>query len=556
MTFLTEVESYVSSCDRKGTRRRKADLVLGGKDGEEEKKLEEEEEGDEEEESNALMASGIENSFHIRKTKVNAEKKVLEKKSREENQAWKLQCDEIEKEFMQFNVLNEEKLLELTNKDELADIVELKYCVDTSYQDVSHLGSMLPCLKELWLDNSSISTIRDFGTQLGQLRVLSLKSSYVKELDGICALDNLQELYLENNSIESLAPLAMHESLRLVDLRENCISDIGEIDQLGTCFQLRNLSLKGNPVSLVDFYRRFVSNSIPQLEVLDNFNIVEADQKPLADEDMVRAVQVSGQTKEESKRDDLNGDHVKQAADHTEKNYDDSAENAENDVLSASSELTHGTTVIFAGNLASSMRRRKRAVKSTSSEQRLRQAAANFRLEELREEERLNSARSDSSTSIHSRPELDSLPSARSYADGQNGLDEDENVDIQLEKLLALSNGLEKELHRLRTYKGEYVQSPKAKRLQKRKKSSTAVSDVCEYDRESDKRPSSHKTKASRHGSKLKTPWKPIPPDSLRQEAQVEMRNLDEFRLNEADAYADDVDYYDGCKKTVVESKF
>lgn len=38
------------------------------------------------------------------------------------------------------------------------------------------------------------------------------------DLDGICAMNNLKELYLSYNEIHDLSPLSMMESLEILDL--------------------------------------------------------------------------------------------------------------------------------------------------------------------------------------------------------------------------------------------------------------------------------------------------------------------------------------------------
>ncbi|KAF4315594.1 hypothetical protein BBO99_00009246 [Phytophthora kernoviae] len=56
---------------------------------------------------------------------------------------------------------------------------------------------------------------------------------HITDLDGIGALTNLQELYLQHNNVGDISPLTMHEELRVIDLEGNNIADIGQIEQLG-----------------------------------------------------------------------------------------------------------------------------------------------------------------------------------------------------------------------------------------------------------------------------------------------------------------------------------
>ena len=112
--------------------------------------------------------------------------------------------------------------------------------------------------------------------------------------------------------------------------------------------------------------------------------------------------------------------------------------------LSGSSDLTHGSDVVFAGNLASSMRRRKRATRQESAELRLKLAATNMGLG-LGPAPGAAGGSGSGSGSPHA-PEVDSaLGSARSAISAED----DESMQRKLEELLQLSCGLERELSRL-----------------------------------------------------------------------------------------------------------
>jgi Leucine-rich repeat (LRR) protein len=111
----------------------------------------------------------------------------------------------------------------------------LKLTVDTTYQTISHLPTVLPRLRSLCFDGSTINSVRDLGTGL-RLCELSLndwlacmKSSFARQsstwccsgltdLDGIGVLCELQKLHVRNNRIEEIAALMMHDHLTVRSL--------------------------------------------------------------------------------------------------------------------------------------------------------------------------------------------------------------------------------------------------------------------------------------------------------------------------------------------------
>ena len=167
------------------------------------------------------------------------------------------------------------KALNLDTEAELRAVSALELSVDTrGGQTISHLGNVFPRLIHLRLSDSFLDSFRDLGTSLRCLQVLHLQCSGVTDLDGIGGLTGLTELYLAFNDISDLGPLALHDSLEVLDLDSNAVADVNQIDQLGTCFALRVLNLKCNPISTTILalatYRRIVAHHIPHLAVLDD----------------------------------------------------------------------------------------------------------------------------------------------------------------------------------------------------------------------------------------------------------------------------------------------
>ena len=78
---------------------------------------------------------------------------------------------------------------------------------------------MVPNLQMLSLDNSHVSSIRDLGTGLNNLRVVRLASCGLADLDGISALGATLELHLSYNAISECHALTMLGELQVLDLR-------------------------------------------------------------------------------------------------------------------------------------------------------------------------------------------------------------------------------------------------------------------------------------------------------------------------------------------------
>uniref|UniRef100_A0A673BN49 U2A'/phosphoprotein 32 family A C-terminal domain-containing protein n=1 Tax=Sphaeramia orbicularis TaxID=375764 RepID=A0A673BN49_9TELE len=127
--------------------------------------------------------------------------------------------------------------------------------------------------------------LRDLGTTLSHLQVLSVSQCCLQDLDGISTLSSLRELYAAYNSVSDLSQISMLENLQLLDLEGNNVSDLVQVQYLGLCSKLHTLTLEGNPVSVhpnpsapqtADYsYRAAVRELVPQLRYLDNTRVEE-----------------------------------------------------------------------------------------------------------------------------------------------------------------------------------------------------------------------------------------------------------------------------------------
>ncbi|KAJ3175980.1 hypothetical protein HDU87_005645 [Geranomyces variabilis] len=174
--------------------------------------------------------------------------------------------------------LSSEKLMTLTGAQDLTNVHLLEMKVDVRKTSLGSLGKLLPELEHLKLSNSHIPAIRDIGSGFHNLTVLWMARCELSDLDGIDSMSCLEELYLAYNEISDLSTLSMLESLQILDLEGNAIDDFEQIEYLGLCGTLRQLTVAGNPlwnasdmgVEREADVRQQLCAALPQLELLDD----------------------------------------------------------------------------------------------------------------------------------------------------------------------------------------------------------------------------------------------------------------------------------------------
>lgn len=177
--------------------------------------------------------------------------------------------------------ITEEFLQSYCDGADLASVSYLHIQVDTVVQNVDSLGAYVPNLRQLRLSNSSIISIRELGIGLENLEVLWMSRCGLQELEGITVLHSLQELYLPFNDVADVTQLKWLEHLSVLDLEGNALVSLDDVDELRRCYQVRDLTLKGNPVCNMSGYSRdAVLQMLPQITVLDDVgreSAMEAD---------------------------------------------------------------------------------------------------------------------------------------------------------------------------------------------------------------------------------------------------------------------------------------
>jgi Leucine-rich repeat (LRR) protein len=111
--------------------------------------------------------------------------------------------------------IDEDYIVSVTGVKDVSRIEYISLQIDTTVQSLLELPELLPNVKHLVLDNSTIGSVRDLGVGLRYLTSLSLSGCGLHDIDGIGVLTGLQELNLSDNYISDLTPLTMHENLQV-----------------------------------------------------------------------------------------------------------------------------------------------------------------------------------------------------------------------------------------------------------------------------------------------------------------------------------------------------
>ena len=287
------------------------------------------------------------------------------------------------------SAISEDYLRQVAGSDDLTTVTFMQLRVDLNIQSILDITDNLPSLTSLILDESIISSVRDLGTGLRSIISLSLNSCALKDLDGIGVLTGLQDFNASDNYLTDAAPLAMHENLQVCNLSGNNIFSISLADELNSCPQLKQLFLGRNPITRAENYRLVMAYLIPQLDRLDGTPVNKAEAAKVTNNMVLETASELRELQEELEEEErtLNSlQNTGSGSNHGSmqslqggangQNMSTSLETTGNERMSpreykkasasmggvpdTGSELTHGSTVVLAGNMAAAMRRRSR----------------------------------------------------------------------------------------------------------------------------------------------------------------------------------------------------
>lgn len=196
------------------------------------------------------------------------------------------QAEQQDNIVQSLDYISQARLVEITGESDLTRVTFFQAQVDTENTSLSDLGNVLPALEQLKLSHSNICSLRDLGTSLRTLRVLWLNRSGLLSLDGLGSInETIEELYIAFNHITDLSPIAddEFEKLRVLDADSNEIEDPEQIEFLGGCKALQQLTLENNPVASKPGYVVVVRQTLSGLELLDDVPI-DSDHREIGED--------------------------------------------------------------------------------------------------------------------------------------------------------------------------------------------------------------------------------------------------------------------------------
>lgn len=140
-----------------------------------------------------------------------------------------------------------------------------------------HNELMISTLEELSLHQEDIERIEQLQNWCRNLKILLLQNNLIGKIENIFKLKHLEYLNLAINNVEKIENLDELESLQKLDLTLNFIGALTSVDGLKNNYNLKHLTLTGNPCTDYDAYRDYVIVTLPQLETLDGIEIKRSD---------------------------------------------------------------------------------------------------------------------------------------------------------------------------------------------------------------------------------------------------------------------------------------
>ncbi|XP_049865503.1 uncharacterized protein LOC126366438 [Pectinophora gossypiella] len=172
-----------------------------------------------------------------------------------------------------------------TTDEEVLRIREAKLRVVAERVGLRRLHVLAPRIRSLTLDGSALSSLRDLGTELVHLKILSVNRCGLTSLDGIWGLSALRELHAAGNRLQDLQPLAALQKLHTLNLADNPIADTSRLWMLGVCGALRRLTLKGTQAADDPDYRQNVASALSMLTYLDDRSLQDDSEDEIVEQD-------------------------------------------------------------------------------------------------------------------------------------------------------------------------------------------------------------------------------------------------------------------------------
>lgn len=110
--------------------------------------------------------------------------------------------------------------LKVTETEDLKNVTKVKLRVIARDVSLQHLNIHTPLLKELTLDGSVISSLRDIGCNLKYLKNLKVNRCGLRGFDGLFGLETLEEIHAGYNDIDDVSPCSHLPEIKLIDVRK------------------------------------------------------------------------------------------------------------------------------------------------------------------------------------------------------------------------------------------------------------------------------------------------------------------------------------------------
>lgn len=105
-----------------------------------------------------------------------------------------------------------------TKSADLEKIGHIQMRVSPNIYGLSQLHVFLPNLSALNLDGSSLTNLRDLGSEM-KIKYLNVSRCNLKSFDGISGFDSIEHLIADDNQISSILQLNTLKELRMLSLR-------------------------------------------------------------------------------------------------------------------------------------------------------------------------------------------------------------------------------------------------------------------------------------------------------------------------------------------------
>jgi len=138
-------------------------------------------------------------------------------------------------------------------------------------------GEIMPGLECLKLNDSVINCFRDIGTSFKNVKVLHIARCEIREVQGIQAFKQLEELFISFNEIDDLFDISFLQKLTVLDFEGNNVAKPEHLNYLRRLEALEDVNFKQNPVKKNDPRKYFdlVEANCPRLVTLDDEDVCQ-----------------------------------------------------------------------------------------------------------------------------------------------------------------------------------------------------------------------------------------------------------------------------------------